>query len=387
MIESPAAVLHAPGEQLSIETVRLEPPRSGEALVEIAASGLCHTDTTAFDGSNPGCVYPAVLGHEGAGRVVEVGPDVRELSVGDQVIPLYGPECGECRMCRSGRTNLCWTIKKTRDSGVMPDGTSRFRLAGGDSGGDSGGDTDGDTGGDALHHFMGTSTFSRYTVVPEIALARIRPEAPLGSVCLLGCGVTTGVGAALDDVRAGDDVVVFGLGGIGVNVVQGARLAKAERVIGVDLEPSKRPMAERMGMTDFIDARGLSGAEVVARVKDLTDGGVDVAFESAGAVEAMRQALDCCHAGWGTCVLLGVEPKDAELSFPPVLARYGRTVKGSYFGGVKGRSGLNLYVDMYLDGDLEIDPLITHRMPLGEINRGFELMRTGEALRSVVEFG
>jgi S-(hydroxymethyl)glutathione dehydrogenase / alcohol dehydrogenase len=370
MIESSAAVLHAPGEQLSVETVGLRPPRSGEALVEIAASGLCHTDTTAFDGSNPGCVYPAVLGHEGAGRVVEVGPDVRELAVGDQVIPLYGPECGECRMCRSGRTNLCWTIKKTRDQGVMPDGTSRFRLAGGEP----------------LHHFMGTSTFSRYTVVPEIALAKIRADAPLGAVCLLGCGVTTGVGAALDDVRAGDSVVVFGLGGIGVNVVQGARLAKAERIIGVDLDPSKRPMAERMGMTDFIDAGDVPGSEVVARVKDLTDGGVDVAFESAGAIEAMRQALDSCHVGWGTCVLLGVEPKNAELSFPPVLARYGRTVKGSYFGGVKGRSGLNLYVDMYLDGDLEIDPLITHRIPLEKINRGFEMMRTGEALRSVVEF-
>ncbi|WP_314172781.1 zinc-binding dehydrogenase [Streptomyces winkii] len=370
MISSPAAVLHAPGEQLSVETIEVEPPRAGEVLVEIAASGLCHTDTTAFDGSNPSCVYPAVLGHEGAGRVVEVGRDVTTLEAGDHVIPLYGPECGSCRMCRSGRTNLCWTIKKTRDQGVMPDGTPRFRL-----------------GGTPVHHFMGTSTFSRCSVVPEIALARIRADAPLGSVCLLGCGVTTGVGAALDDVRAGDQVVVFGLGGIGMNVVQGARLASAGRIIGVDLSPSKKPLAESLGMTDFVDASACAGgSEVVAAVKDLTDGGVDVAFECAGSVEVMRQALDCCHAGWGTCVLLGVEPKDAELSFPPVLARYGRTVKGSYFGGVKGRSGLNRFVDLYLDGRLEIDSLITHRMPISGINQGFEMMLTGQALRSVVEF-
>lgn len=385
MIESSAAVLHAPGEHLTVETIEVEPPRAGEVLVEIAASGLCHTDTTAFDGSNPGCVYPAVLGHEGAGRVVETGPEVHGLSVGDQVVPLYGPECGECAMCRSDRTNLCWTIKKTRDRGVMPDGTPRFRL-----------------GGEPVHHFMGTSTFSRYTVVPEIALARIRQDAPLDAVCLLGCGVTTGVGAALNDVRPGDTVVVFGLGGIGVNVVQGARLAGAGRIIGVDLSPQKRPLAERLGMTDFVESgtathhTGHPGhgegatpgpdADVAGHIKELTGGGVDVAFECAGSVAAMRQALDSCHAGWGTCVLLGVEPKDAELSFPPVLARYGRTIKGSYFGGVKGRSGLNVFVDLYLDGDLEIDPLITHRLPLSEINRGFDMMRTGHALRSVVEF-
>jgi S-(hydroxymethyl)glutathione dehydrogenase/alcohol dehydrogenase len=368
VIETTAAVLHGPGERLSIETVSVEPPRRGEALVEIVSSGLCHTDTTAFDGSNPSCVYPAILGHEGAGRVLEVGPEVEDLAVGDHVIPLYGPECGACTMCASGRTNLCWSIKKTRDQGVMPDGTTRFSI-----------------GDEPIHHFMGTSTFSRHTVVPEIALAKIRPDAPLETVCLLGCAVTTGVGAALDDVREGDDVVVFGLGGIGTNVVQGARIAGAARIIGVDPVPAKRALAEQLGMTDFIDAR-IGGDEVVAAIADLTGGGADVAFECTGVVAVMRQALDCCHAGWGTCVLLGVEPKGAELSFPPVLARYGRTIKGSYFGGVKGRSGLGRFVDLYLDGRLEIDPLVTHRIALDQINDGFDMMAAGESLRSVVAF-
>jgi S-(hydroxymethyl)glutathione dehydrogenase/alcohol dehydrogenase len=368
MIETTAAVLHGPGERLRIETVSVEPPRRGEALVEIAATGLCHTDTTTFDGGNPSCVYPAILGHEGAGRVVAVGPEVETLAAGDHVVPLYGPECGTCKMCRSGRTNICWAIKATRDRGVMPDGTSRFRI-----------------GDETIHHFMGTSTFSRYTVVPEIALAKVRQDAPLDAICLLGCAVTTGVGAALADVRPGDNVVVFGLGGIGTNIVQGARIAGAERIVGVDVVPSKRALPERLGMTDFVDA-GIGGDEVVEAVKDLTDGGADVAFECTGVVSAMRQALDCCHVGWGTCVLLGVEPKGAELSFPPVLARYGRTIKGSYFGGVRGRSGLNDFVDLYLEGRLEIDPLITHRIALDEINDGFDMMLSGESLRSVVVF-
>lgn len=367
MIETTAAVLRAPGERLTIETVSVEPPRRGEALVEIVASGLCHTDTTTFDGGNPSCVYPVILGHEGAGRVVAVGPDVDSLAVGDHVIPLYGPECGTCEMCAGGRTNLCWSIKATRDRGTMPDGTTRFRI-----------------GDEPVHHFMGTSTFARHTVVPEIALARIRPDAPLETVCLLGCAVTTGVGAALEDVREGDDVVVFGLGGIGANVVQGARIAGAARIIGVDPVPSKRDLAERLGMTDFIDAR-IGRDEVVDAIAELT-GGADVAFECTGVVSVMRQALDCCHVGWGTCVLLGVEPKGAELSFPPVLARYGRTIKGSYFGGVKGRTGLGRFVDLYLDGGLEIDPLVTHRIPLDRINDGFDMMAAGEGLRSVVVF-
>src|SRR4051812_43714149 len=264
---------------------------------------------TTFDGGNPSCVYPAILGHEGAGRVVDIGSGVQSLAPGDHVIPLYGPECGTCKMCRSGRTNLCWSIKATRDRGVMPDGTSRFRL--------------GDT---TVHHFMGTSTFSRYTVVPEIALSKVRKDAPLEKVCLLGCAVTTGVGAALDDVRPGDNVVVLGLGGVGINVVQGARIAGAQMVIGVDPVPSKRGLAEELGMTHFIDAK-IGDHAVVEAVKDLTGGGADVAFECTGLVPVMRQALDCCHVGWGTCVLLGVEPKGAEMSFPPVLARYGRTIK------------------------------------------------------------
>jgi S-(hydroxymethyl)glutathione dehydrogenase / alcohol dehydrogenase len=368
MIETTAAVLHGPGERLAIETVSVEPPRRGEALVEIVSSGLCHTDTTAFDGGNPSCVYPAILGHEGAGRVVAIGPEVETLTVGDHVIPLYGPECGACAMCRSGRTNLCWSIKSTRDRGVMPDGTSRFRI-----------------GNEPIHHFMGTSTFSRYTVVPEIALSKVRKDAPLETVCLLGCAVTTGVGAALDDVREGHNVVVFGLGGIGTNVVQGARIAGAARIIGVDPVPAKRALPEQLGMTDFIDAR-IGRDAVVDAINDLTDGGADVALECTGVVSVMRQALDCCHAGWGTCVLLGVEPKGAEMSFPPVLARYGRTIKGSYFGGVKGRTGLNLLVDMYVDGRLEIDPLITHRITLEQINDGFDMMAAGESLRSVVMF-
>jgi S-(hydroxymethyl)glutathione dehydrogenase/alcohol dehydrogenase len=365
MIESVAAVLHAPGERLAIETVSVEPPRRGEVLVELVASGLCHTDTTTFDGGNPSCVYPAILGHEGAGRVVARGPGVESLCEGDHVIPLYGPECGACAMCRSGRTNLCWTIKATRDRGVMPDGTTRFRI-----------------GSELVYHFMGTSTFSRYTVVPEIALARIGPELPLQTACLLGCAVTTGVGAALNDVRAGDNVVVFGLGGIGTNVVQGARIAGAATIIGVDPVPAKRALAERLGMTDFVDA----GDAAVEAVMDLTGGGADVAFECTGIVPVMRQALDCCHVGWGTCVLLGVEPRGAELSFPPVLARYGRTIKGSYFGGVKGRSGLGAVVDLSLDGRLDLDSLITHRIALSEINEGFDRMAAGEGLRSVVMF-
>ncbi len=366
MIESTAAVLTAPGVALEIVTVQVTPPRAGEVLVELAASGLCHTDSTTFDGSNPSCVYPAILGHEGAGTVVETGAGVTTLKPGDDVIPLYGPQCGRCAMCLSGRTNLCWTIKETRDRGVMPDGTTRFSVDG-----------------QPVHHFMGTSTFSRYTVVPEIALAKIEGQPPLDVICLLGCGVTTGVGAALNDVREGDAVVVFGLGGIGASVVQGARIAGASRVIGVDPVPAKAALATKFGMTDFLDART---PDVLEKVMDLTGGGVDIAFECTGILHVMRQALDVCHVGWGTCVLLGVEPAGAEMSFPPIFARYGRTIKGSYFGGVKGRTGLGQYVDMYLEGTLDIESLITHRLPLDRINEGFAMMADGTSGRTVVEF-
>lgn len=365
MIAALAAVLHRPGEPLRVETIDVAEPGPGEALVEIVASGLCHTDATTFDGSNPSCVYPAVLGHEGAGRVVEVGPEVHGLTPGDHVIPLYGPECGTCTMCRSGRTNLCWTIKPTRDRGVMPDGTTRFRL-----------------GDEPVYHFMGTSTLSQYTVVPEIALARIRPEAPLESACLLGCGVTTGAGAAFNDVHAGDTAVILGLGGIGTNVVQGARIAGADRIIGIDTVAAKRPLAEKFGMTDFVDATQTDN--VPHAVRELTSGGADVAFECTGHTHVMRQALDCCHPGWGTCVLLGVEPAGEELAFPPVLARYGRTIKGSYFGGIKGRSELNTFVGLYLDGYLDIDSQITHQDTLKGVNHGFERMARGEGLRTVI---
>lgn len=368
VIESRAAVLHRPGEPLRIETVEVEPPRNGEVLVEIVASGLCHTDMTTFDGGNPSCVYPAILGHEGAGRVVEVGPGVVDLAVGDHVIPLYGPECGTCDMCRSNRTNLCWTIKQTRDQGVMPDGSSRFRL-----------------GGETVHHFMGTSTFSRYTVVPEIALAKVRTDAPLDTVCLLGCAVTTGVGAALKHVQAGDDVVVLGLGGIGINVVQGARVAGAKRIIGVDPVAAKRPLAEQLGMTEFIEV-GDDPAAVVEEIRDLTGGGADVSFECTGLVPVMRQALDSARPAWGTCVLIGVEPSGSEMSFPPVYVRYGRRIVGSYFGDVKGRSGLGAIVDLYVDGQIDVAGLISERLELSDINRGFEMMAAGDGLRTVVMF-
>jgi S-(hydroxymethyl)glutathione dehydrogenase/alcohol dehydrogenase len=368
VIDSPAAICTEPHRPLTVDTIRVAPPRAGEVLVEIAATGLCHTDLTAIEGANPSCRYPAVLGHEGAGRVVEVGAGVEGLRAGDHVIGLYGAQCGACRMCLSRRTNMCWSLRPTRDRGVMPDGTPRFEWRGA-----------------PLFHFMGTSTFSRYTVVPAIGLAKIRRDAPLDRVCLLGCGVTTGVGAALADVREGDNVVVFGLGGIGANIVQGARIAGARSIIGVDVNRAKGDIAQALGMHRFVDA-----TEGIARVNEavlaLTDGGADVAFECTGIVPVMRQALDVCHVGWGTCVLLGVEPRGAEMAFPPVSVRYGRTIKGSYFGGVNGRTELGRFVDLYMDGKLDIDSLITHRLRLEDINRGFDMMVSGESLRSVIVF-
>jgi S-(hydroxymethyl)glutathione dehydrogenase/alcohol dehydrogenase len=367
MIPSRAAICLRPGEPLMVDDISVDPPKDGEVLVEIAATGLCHTDLTALQGSNATCIYPLIPGHEGAGRVVEIGRGVTSLAVGDHVIPLYGPECSACRMCRSGRTNLCWSIKPTRDKGVMPDGTSRFHRRT-----------------EILHHFMGTSTFSRYTVLPEIALAKVRKDALLHHVCLFGCGVTTGVGAALGDVKPGDTVAVFGLGGIGINVVQGARLAGARRVIGIDLHAGRRELATSLGMTDFILAE--KDARAVEAIRDLTDGGVDIAFECTGLIAVMRRAFDCCAPAWGCCVLLGVEPAGAELSFPPVGVRYGRQIKGSYFGGVKGRSGLASFVDLYMEGKIAIAPLISHELELADINRGFDMMKNGEALRSVIRF-
>lgn len=368
MIRSPAAICFAPGDDLAVDEVVVERPRHGEALIEIAASGLCHTDLTALEGVNATSVYPLIPGHEGAGRVIEVGEGVYGLQPGDHVIPLYGPECMHCRMCRSGRTNLCWTIKPTRDRGVMPDGSTRFRR-----------------GGDDVFHFMGTSTLSRYTVVPEIALAKIRTDVPLDKVCLFGCGVTTGIGAALETVREGDVVAVFGLGGIGVNVIQGARIAGAAKIVGIDVSERKNDLAVAYGMSDFVNACK-AGPQVVEAIRDLTGGGVDVAFECTGLLSVMRQAFDCCQPAWGTAVLLGVEPAWTEMSFPPVGVRYGRKIHGSYFGGVKGRTGLARLIDLYVDGKINLDAQITHRIALGDVNRGFDLMRRGESVRTVVLF-
>ncbi|MEY3251272.1 MAG: hypothetical protein RL227_245 [Pseudomonadota bacterium] len=367
-IECRAAIATAVGAPLEVGTVSVAPPGPGEVLIEIVATGICHTDLTAIEGTNKACVYPAILGHEGAGRVVDIGAGVTSVVVGDHVVPLYGPECGACAMCMSRRTNLCWSIKPQRDRGLMPDGSVRFRWRE-----------------ELVHHFMGTSTFSRYTVVPEIAVAKIRRDLPFEHACLLGCGVTTGVGAALANVRAGDDVVVFGLGGIGMNIVQGARIAGAKRIIGVDRYPSKAALARKLGATDFLDA-GAGLRETSEAVLELTRGGADVAFECTGIVTVMRQALDCSRAGWGTCVLLGVEPHGAEMAFPPAVLRYGRTIKGSYFGDVRGRTGLGRIADLCVEGAIELDALITHRLPLDRINEGFEMMVAGTSLRSVVVF-
>jgi S-(hydroxymethyl)glutathione dehydrogenase/alcohol dehydrogenase len=365
-----AAVATNPGQPLSIEMVSVDGPQAGEVLVEIKASGVCHTDALALSGQNATTRLPAILGHEGAGIVVEVGDGVRSLRRGDHVIPLYVPECRECEDCLSGRTNICWSIRKTRDLGVMPNGTGRFRL-----------------GNEPLHHFMGTSTFAQFTVVPEIALAKIREDAPFDKVCYLGCGVPTGVGAALfsGNVRPGDKVVVFGLGGIGLNVLQGARIAGADMIIGVDINPARQEIALRMGATHFVDAAD-AGAELVAHLLALTRGGGDVVFESVGSVKVMRQALEVCRPGWGVCVILGLEHGTEEMSFRPVMVRYGRVIKGSYFGGVKGRSQLPRLVDWYMEGKIKVDELITHVMPVEQINTAFDLMRRGESIRSVVTF-
>ncbi len=366
MIAAQAAICERPQTPLTVEEVQVAPPQEGEVLVEIAATGLCHTDLTALEGLNASSVYPLIPGHEGAGRVVEVGSGVETLRPGDHVIPLYGPECGNCAMCRSQRTNLCWTIKSTRDKGVMPNGSARFTRAG-----------------EVVHHFMGTSTLSRYGVVPEIALAKIRKDAPLHEVCLFGCGVTTGVGAALEHCRAGDRVAVFGLGGIGVNILQGTRLAGAAQIIGVDINEGKTALARRYGMTDFVNA---AEGDPVTAIRDLTGGGVDVAFESAGLLAVMRQAFDCCLPGWGRAVLLGVEPPGSEVAFPPVAVRYGKSIHGSYFGGIKGRSGLGALIDLYMEGKIDLARQITHRLTLDQVNEGFDLMRDGRSLRSVVSF-
>jgi S-(hydroxymethyl)glutathione dehydrogenase / alcohol dehydrogenase len=365
-----AAVAHKAGAPLSIETVDVEGPRAGEALVEIKATGVCHTDEFTLSGADPEGLFPTILGHEGAGVVVEVGAGVTELRPGDHVIPLYVPECRQCEYCLSGKTNLCQAIRVTQGQGVMPDGTSRFSL-----------------GGKKLHHYMGTSTFAHYTVVPEIALAKIREDAPFDKVCYIGCGVTTGIGAVINTakVEPGANVVVFGLGGIGLNVIQGARLAGANMIIGVDLNPAKRVLAEKFGMTHFVNPRE-AGKDLVAHLVNLTGGGADYSFECIGNVDVMRQALECCHKGWGVSVIIGVAGAGQEIRTRPFQLVTGRVWKGTAFGGAKGRRDVPKIVDWYMNGKINIDDLITHKLPLVDINRAFDLMRAGESIRSVVEF-
>ena len=366
-----AAVAHEAAKPLAIETVELDGPREGEVMVEIKATGICHTDAFTLSGADPEGLFPAILGHEGAGVVVEVGPGVKGLKAGDHVIPLYTPECRNCEYCTSGKTNLCQAIRVTQGRGLMPDGTSRFSQ-----------------GGRMLHHYMGTSTFANFTVVPEIALAKIRPDAPFEKVCYIGCGVTTGIGAVINTakVQPGDNVVVFGLGGIGLNVIQGARMAGADMIVGVDLNPGRREIAEKFGMTHFVNPADMPETELVPYLVNLTKGGADYSFECIGNVKVMRQALECCHKGWGVSVIIGVAPAGAEIATRPFQLVTGRVWKGTAFGGAKGRTDVPKIVDWYMEGKINIDDLITHVMPLDQINHGFDLMHEGKSIRSVVTF-
>lgn len=365
-----AAVAHNAKQPLSIEMVDLEGPKEGEVLVEIKATGVCHTDAYTLSGADPEGLFPAILGHEGAGIVVEVGAKVKSLQKGDRVIPLYIPECRHCKYCLSGKTNLCQAIRETQGKGVMPDGSSRFSLDG-----------------KMLHHYMGTSTFANYTVVPEIALAKIREDAPLEKVCLLGCGITTGIGAVINTakVQVGDNVVVFGLGGVGLSVIQGAKLAGANMIIGVDINPNKKALGEKLGMTHFVNPKEVEG-DLVPYLVNLTNGGADFSFECIGNVKIMRQALECCHKGWGTCVIVGVAGAGEEISTRPFQLVTGRTWKGTAFGGTKGRRDLPKIVDWYMEGKINIDDLITEFMPIEHINKAFDLMHAGKSIRSVVTF-
>ncbi len=364
-----AAVAWKVGQPLSIESVDLEGPRAGEVLVEVKASGICHTDHFTLSGADPEGLFPAILGHEGAGVVLEVGAGVTTLKRDDHVIPLYTPECRQCKFCLSRKTNLCQLIRGTQGRGLMPDATSRFSIAG-----------------KPILHYMGTSTFSNHIVVPEIALAKIRPDAPFDKVCYIGCGVTTGVGAVIftAKVEAGANVVVFGLGGIGLNVIQGAKMVGADKIIGIDINPAREAMARRFGMTHFIDPKQV--ANVVDAVVQLTDGGADYSFECIGNTTTMRQALECCHKGWGQSVIIGVAAAGQEIATRPFQLVTGRRWLGSAFGGARGRTDVPKIVDWYMDGKIRIDELITHRLPLERINEGFELMERGESIRSVVVY-
>ncbi|MFT3806534.1 S-(hydroxymethyl)glutathione dehydrogenase/class III alcohol dehydrogenase [Arenimonas sp.] len=363
-----AAVALKAGAPLSIETVDLEGPRHGEVLVEIKATGICHTDEFTLSGADPEGLFPAILGHEGAGVVVDVGPGVTSLKKGDHVIPLYTPECRQCEYCLNPKTNLCQAIRSTQGQGLMPDGSSRFSLDG-----------------RPVLHYMGTSTFANYTVVPEIALAKIREDAPFDKVCYIGCGVTTGIGAVIytAKVEVGSKAVVFGLGGIGLNVIQGLRLAGADMIVGVDLNPQREAMARKFGLTHFVNPAEVEG-DLVPYLVSLTKGGADYTFECIGNVKVMRQALECAHKGWGTSIIIGVAPAGAEISTRPFQLVTGRNWRGTAFGGARGRRDVPKIVDWYMEGKIDIDSLITHTMPLEKINDAFDLMHRGESIRSVV---
>jgi len=366
-MKTKAAVAWKAGEPLTIEEIDLEGPKSGEVLVEIKATGICHTDYYTLSGADPEGLFPAILGHEGAGVVVDVGPDVKSLRKGDHVIPLYTPECRECKFCLSKKTNLCQAIRATQGKGLMPDSSSRFS-----------------SGGKPLFHYMGTSTFSNYTVVPEIALAKIREDAPFDKVCYIGCGVTTGIGAVIytAKVEAGTNVAVFGLGGIGLNVIQGARMVGADKIIGIDINPEREAMARKFGMTHFINPNDVPN--IVDAVVQLTGGGADYSFECIGSTKVMRQALECTHKGWGRSIIIGVAEAGAEISTRPFQLVTGRKWEGSAFGGARGRTDVPKIVDWYMEGKIDIDSLITHTLTLDNINEGFHLMKAGESIRSVV---
>jgi S-(hydroxymethyl)glutathione dehydrogenase / alcohol dehydrogenase len=365
-----AAVAYEAGKPLVVEQVELEGPRAGEVLVELRATGVCHTDEFTRSGGDPEGLFPVILGHEGAGIVREIGAGVKSVAPGDHVILLYTPECRACKSCLSRKTNLCTAIRATQGKGVMPDGESRFSIRG-----------------RKIHHYMGCSSFAAHTVLPEIAVAKVRADAPFDKICYIGCGVTTGIGAVIYTARVepGANVVVFGLGGIGLNVVQGARLAGADKIIGVDLNPGRERLARQLGLTHFVDPKAI-GAELVAHLIELTDGGADYSFECVGNVQLMRQALECCHRGWGVSVIIGVAGAGQELSTRPFQLVTGRVWKGTAFGGARGRSDVPRMVDWYMQGKIEIDNLITHKLPLERINEAFELMHDGKSIRTVIEY-
>ena len=370
-MQTRAAVAWGAGEPLTVETIEIEGPKAGEVLVEIKATGICHTDAYTLSGADPEGLFPAILGHEGAGVVREIGAGVTSLKVGDHVIPLYTPECRQCKTCLSRRSNLCTAIRATQGKGVMPDGTSRFRCDG-----------------DPVFHYMGCSTFAHFTVLPEIALAKVREDAPFDKICYIGCGVTTGIGAVINtaNVWPGANVAVFGLGGIGLNVIQGARMVGADKIIGIDTNPAKRAMAEKFGMTHFINPDEVGRDKVVQAVVDLTGGGADFSFECIGNVHTMRQALECCHRGWGESIIIGVAGAGQEIATRPFQLVTGRVWRGTAFGGARGRTDVPKIVDWYMDGKINIDDLITHTMPLEKINEAFDLMHEGRSIRSVVVY-